>query len=419
MGVFKVKGGKKLSGSLTIQGAKNSALPILAATLLIKDKSVLHNCPDLTDVSAALKILVMLGCVCVRDDNTVIVDARDAANFEISKELMREMRSSVVFLGAMISRMGRAVITNPGGCELGPRPIDLHISSLKQLGVLVEEADDKIICTAPKGIIGSEIRLDFPSVGATENIIIAACISKGTTVIKNAAKEPEISDLADFLNRAGGKVKGAGSSVVTIEGVNRLYSTEHRVLPDRIVAATYLCAAALTGGEIRLKDCNAVNMMSLLDFFTQIGCMVKSNGKEICIRGKEIYRPTKQIITDVYPAFPTDAGPIVVPLFSKIGGVQSIKETIFQNRFRYISELNKFGANMRLEGDTAVSFGAVKLKATEVKCTDLRGGAALVLAALCCEGESIINDIHHIERGYCNMHKCLNAIGGNATISEV
>lgn len=413
MGVFKVKGGKKLSGSLKVQGAKNSALPILAATLLIKDKSVLHNCPDLTDVSAALKILIMLGCVCVRDDNTVIVDARDAANFEISKELMREMRSSVVFLGAMISRMGRAVITNPGGCELGPRPIDLHISSLKQLGVRIEEKDDKIICTAPKGIIGSEIRLDFPSVGATENIIIAACVSKGTTVIKNAAKEPEISDLADFLNRAGGRIKGAGSSVVTIEGVSRLYSTEHRVLPDRIVAATYLSAAAVTGGEVRLENCNAVNMMSVLEFFGQIGCKVKSNGNEICLYGKETYSPTKQIITDVYPAFPTDAGPIVVPVFSKISGVQSIKETIFQNRFRYINELNKLGADIRLEGNTAISHGAVKLNATEVKCTDLRGGAALVVAALCCEGESLINDVHHIERGYCNMPENLNLLGGD------
>ncbi len=415
MGVFKVKGGKKLSGSLTVQGAKNSALPILAATLLIKDKSVLHNCPDLTDASAALKILIMLGCVCVRDDNTVIVDARDAVNYEISKELMREMRSSVVFLGAMISRMGRAVISNPGGCELGPRPIDLHISALRQLGVHIEEREDRIVCTAPKGIIGSEIRLDFPSVGATENIIIAACVSKGTTVIKNAAREPEISDLADFLNRAGGRIKGAGSSVVTIEGVSRLYSTEHRVLPDRIVAATYLSAAAVTGGEVRLKSCNAANMMSVLRFFSDIGCRIKSDGNDIYLCGKEKYNPTRQIVTDVYPAFPTDAGPIVVPVFCRIDGRQSIKETIFENRFRYINELNKLGADISLKGNVAVTFGLKRLRATNVRCTDLRGGAALVVASLCCEGEAFISDIHHIERGYCNMPLCLNALGADIT----
>lgn len=415
MGVFKVKGGKKLSGSLMVQGAKNSALPILAATLLIKDKSVLHNCPDLTDTSAALKILVMLGCVCVRDDNTVIVDARDAVNFEISKELMREMRSSVVFLGAMISRMGRAVISNPGGCELGPRPIDLHISALRQLGVHIEEQEDRIVCTAPKGIIGSEITLDFPSVGATENIIIAACVSKGTTVIKNAAREPEISDLADFLNRAGGRIKGAGSSVVTIEGVGRLYSAEHRVLPDRIVAATYLSAAAVTGGEVMLKGCNAVNMMSILRFFGDIGCRIKSDGSNIYLCGKEKYNPTRQIVTDVYPAFPTDAGPIVVPVFCRIDGRQSIKETIFENRFRYINELNKLGADISFKGDVAATNGLKILKATNVRCTDLRGGAALVVAALCCEGEVLISDIHHIERGYCNMPRCLNALGADIT----
>ncbi|MEE0946298.1 MAG: UDP-N-acetylglucosamine 1-carboxyvinyltransferase [Acutalibacteraceae bacterium] len=417
MGVFKVEGGKKLSGELKVQGAKNSALPILAATLLIKEKSVLHNCPDLTDTMAALKILVTLGCVCVRDESTVIVDATELANYEISKELMREMRSSVVFLGAIVSRMGKAVITNPGGCELGPRPIDLHIAALRRLGVIIEEKDDKIICTAPKGIVGAEIDLDFPSVGATENIIIAACISKGTTVIKNAAKEPEISDLADFLNRAGGRIKGAGSSTVVIEGVGKLCSTEHTVMPDRIVAATYLSAAAITGGQINLKDCSAVNMMSIISFFSQIGCDVKSNGKDIYIKGKERYLPTSRVVTDVYPAFPTDAGPIVVPVFSRIDGMISIKETIFQNRFRYIDELNKFGAKLELKDNVATSRGISKLTAANVKCTDLRGGAALVLAALCSEGISTVSDTHHIERGYCDISGQLRILGAN--ISEV
>ncbi len=407
-----INGGQKLSGKIKIQGAKNSVLPILAATLLIKEKSIIHNCPDLTDVDAALKILMMLGCVCVRDDNTVIVDSSNAANYEICRDLMSEMRSSVVFLGAIIARMGRAIISYPGGCELGPRPIDLHLSALEKLGVKIENSDDRIICSAPRGMNGAKIQLSFPSVGATENIIIAATLSKGTTIIENAATEPEISDLADFLNAAGAKIKGAGSSKVIIEGVSRLSTVEHKVIPDRIAAATYLSAAAITGGKVLLQNNSAVNMQSVLKFFENIGCKIKVSADTVFLRGSEKYSGGCNIITDVYPAFPTDAGPIIVPLFSRICGRNIIKETIFKNRFRYIEELNKFGAQINLQGNTAECEGVRTLHSADVNCTDLRGGAALLLAALSAEGESTIGNIYHIERGYCdivNNLKCLNA----------
>lgn len=417
MTLFEVNGGKRLEGSISVQGAKNSVLPILAATLLLKDKCVIHNCPKLSDVEAALRILLTLGCVCVRDDDTVIVDARDAANYEIPDDLMREMRSSVLFLGAIVSRMGKARISAPGGCELGPRPIDLHVNSLKQLGVLANEEDGIIECRAPNGIKGATIKLDFPSVGATENIIIAASVSKGITVIEGAACEPEISDLADFLNSAGARIRGAGSSKIIIEGVKTLCSTEHRVIPDRIVAATYLSAAAITKGEIVLKGVRPDYFTSVLRVFENIGCEIFGNPQSVYLKSGNLVSRNLKIKTGVYPEFPTDSGPIIIPLLCTAQGRSSITETIFQNRFRFLNELRKFGANVALENKTAVIDGGDAFKASEVFCTDLRGGAALVLAALNADGISYINDIYHIERGYYNLPECLNSLG--ADIKEV
>lgn len=416
---FRVCGGKAIDGCLQVQGAKNSALPILAATLLIKDKSIIHNCPGLTDVEAALKILIMLGCVCVRDENTVIVDATDAANCEVSKALMQEMRSSIVFLGAVVSRIGKAVISSPGGCELGPRPIDMHLSALEQLGVKVAEEDGVLTCTAPDGIKGADITLRFPSVGATENIIITAAVSKGTTVIRNAAREPEISDLADFLNRAGAHIKGTGSDTIIIDGVSRLHSTEHRVIADRIVAATYLSAAAVTGGRIELIGCPAYNMVSVLRFFEDIGCAVKAANNRVSLKCNAPLKSSGNTVTTVYPGFPTDAGPLIVPVFTTIRGENSLSETIFENRFRYVPELNKFGADIILKGQTAFSFSENKLTAAHVSCTDLRGGAALVLAALAADGVSTVDEIHHIERGYYRLPENLQRVGADVKEIEI
>lgn len=417
MTVYEVKGGKRLEGSVNVQGAKNSVLPILAATLLIKDKCIIHNCPMLSDVEAALKILIKLGCVCIRDEDTVIVDATDAANYEIPNDLMREMRSSVLFLGAIVSRMGKAKISTPGGCELGPRPIDLHLSSLKQLGVVIKEENGYIECSTPNSINGTVISLPFPSVGATENIIIASCISGSTTVIKGAACEPEISDLADFLNSAGARIKGAGSKVVIIEGVLSLHSTEHTVIPDRIVASTFLSVAAITGGEVYLNNVRADYFSAVLRFFKNLGCTVKGNANSVYIKAENCLSRDLVVKTGVYPEFPTDAGSLIIPLLSVVKGNSKVIETIFENRFRFINELKKFSAEIDISGNTAYISGGNKLKGCNVSCTDLRGGAALVIAALNAEGITHISEIQHIERGYCELPAYLSLLG--ADIKEV
>lgn len=417
MTVYEVTGGKRLEGSIIVQGAKNSILPILAATLLIKDKCIIHNCPMLSDVEAAIRILIKLGCVCLRDEDTVIIDATDAANFEIPIDLMREMRSSVLFLGAIVSRMGKAKISTPGGCELGPRPIDLHLNSLKQLGVVIKEENGYIECSTPNSIHGADIKLPFPSVGATENIIIASCVSSSTTVINGAACEPEISDLADFLNAAGAKIKGAGSSVIVIEGVQNLHSAEHSVIPDRIVAATYLSAAAITGGEVLLNNVRADYFSAILKFFKEIGCIIKGNANSVYLKCNKLLSNNLTVKTGVYPNFPTDAGSLIIPVLAKTNGNSKVIETIFQNRFRFIEELNKFSADIKTEGNTAYIKGGCGFKPCDVACTDLRGGAALVIAALNANGVSHISEIHHIERGYCNLPECLNNLG--AGIKEV
>ncbi len=410
MTAFTVDGGRRTDGTIRVQGAKNSVLPILAATLLIHNKSVIHNCPPLGDVDAALKILVKLGCVCVNDHQSVIVDATDVANYEIPKTLMHEMRSSVLFLGAIISRMGRAVITSPGGCELGPRPIDLHLSSLKQCGVNVREEEGTLFCSAPNGLHGATIKLPFPSVGATENIMIAVAVSKGTTVIYGAAKEPEISDLADFLNAAGAKISGAGSDTVIIEGVKSLHSTEHKVIPDRIVAATYLSAAAITGGRVCLKEARPEYYLSVLKVFEQMGCTLTGKGQELTLCAREPLRGVSTLVTRAYPGFPTDAGPLLVPVLCRAEGESRITETIFENRFRFVEQLRYFGADININGRTATVIGRPLLAAT-VDCTDLRGGTALVLAALAASGRSFIREVHHIKRGYYDLPGCLSALG--------
>lgn len=418
MRILEIVGGNRLSGRIKLQGAKNSILPILSASLLIKGRSIIHNCPDITDVDAATKILVMLGCTVLRDGNTLIIDSYGATNHSVGKELMREMRSSVLFLGAIISRMGKTVLSSPGGCELGPRPIDLHIDALKKLGAVIKEEDSLLYCDATNGLTGTEINLKFASVGATENIIITACLAKGRTIIRNAATEPEISDLADFLNKAGAKIKGAGNSTVIIDGVTQLKDTEHTVIPDRIVAATYMSCCAITDGDVLIEDCRADHMVEVIRFFEKIGCYIKFENKNLHIKSNGNLLCTGEIITGVYPAFPTDAGPIAVPLFCKLKGKSSIKETIFENRFRYIDELNKFGLGIKKENNTAYVENINEFSPADVHCTDLRGGAALLIAALAARGTSTIGDIHHIERGYEKISQNLSLIGANIRESE-
>ena len=416
MSEIAVNGGKRLYGEVSVQGAKNSVLPLLAGSVLCKGECVIHNCPSLSDVETSVKILKHLGCRCEKRENTVVTDSSDMSEYSIPDCLMREMRSSVVFLGAVIGRAGKAVISSPGGCELGPRPIDLHLSSLEKMGVTVTEEHGFLNCTAENGLHGAEINLVFPSVGATENIILAAVLASGETVIHGAAKEPEISDLADFLNSAGAKISGCGSDTVRIVGVGKLGGTEHTVIPDRIVTATYMACAAVTGGEITLNEVMPPHIVSILWFFRESGCDIKINGKSITVKAPEKIKRVSTVRSLVYPGFPTDAGPIAVALMSVADGTSVIVENIFENRFRYIDELKRFGAKIKTEGKAAVIEGVGRLSAADCKATDLRGGAALIIAALCADGTSKIGEIHHIERGYENITGTLSALGADIRI---
>lgn len=408
-----INGGKKLSGEICVQGAKNSVLPVLAATVLCGGECVIHNCPELSDVETSLKILAHLGCGCKKDGDTVAVNAKDISDYSIPDTLMREMRSSVVFLGAVIGRTGKAVISSPGGCELGPRPIDLHLSSLNKMGVTVKEEHGYLNCTAENGLHGAEITLNFPSVGATENIILAAVLAEGNTVIHGAAKEPEISDLADFLNSAGARINGCGSDTVRIRGVKTLGGAEHSIIPDRIVAATYMACAAVTGGNITLKNVMPPHMASILWLFNESGCKVNINGKSINLLSPQRLLRVPTVRSLVYPGFPTDAGPIAAALLCKADGTSVFVENIFENRFRYVDELKRFGAKIKTEGKIAVIEGVTELSAADCKSTDLRGGAALVIAALAANGKSKIGEIQHIERGYEDITENLRLIGAD------
>ncbi len=408
-----INGNKKLSGKIVIQGAKNSVLPVLAGTLLCEGESVIHNCPNISDVESSVKILQALGCSCKIEGNSITVNAQGVNNYVIPDNLMREMRSSVMFLGAILGRMGKAVISSPGGCELGPRPIDLHIFALKKLGAKIHEEHGNLYCEAPNGLVGTDIHLSFPSVGATENIILAAVKAKGTTVIHNAAREPEISDLGDFLNSAGARICGCGSDTIYINGVEKIKPTEHTIIPDRIVATTYMSCAAVTGSDIVLENVMPSHMVSILSVFRESGCEINANGKTLYLKSpKKLFRvPTVRSL--VYPGFPTDAGPLIISMLSRADGTCVFVENIFENRFRYVDELNRLGSKVKVEGKIAVIEGVSSLSGANCKCTDLRGGAALITAALAAKGETKITEISHILRGYEDIVSNLQSIGAD------
>lgn len=411
-----INGNKKLSGKVSIQGAKNSVLPVLAGTLLCGSECVIHNCPNISDVDTSFKILEKLGCVCKREGESVVVDSTAVNSHVIPEDLMREMRSSVMFLGAIIGRMGKAVISSPGGCELGPRPIDLHLSALQKMGVSITEEHGFLYCDASNGLKGAEIHLGFPSVGATENIILAAATAKGTTVIHNAAREPEISDLGDFLNSAGARICGCGSDTIYINGVKRLGGTEHTIIPDRIVAATYIACAAVTGSRITVDNVMPSHMVSCLSLFRESGCDIAVSGKmlTVCAPNRLCRVPTVRSL--VYPGFPTDAGPLIIAMLSLADGTCVFVENIFENRFRYVDELNRLGTKIKTEGKIAVIEGVSSLSGAACKCTDLRGGAALVTAALAANGQTEIGDISHILRGYDDIVYNLGSLGADIKI---
>ena len=410
-----INGGRKTEGEISVHGAKNAALPLLAATVLIKDgECIIHNCPRLTDVDAALRILSHIGVRCRRDGSTVISNAAAVANFEIPVSMMREMRSSIVFLGAVLGRAGRCRMSYPGGCELGPRPIDLHLSALRSMGAVIEESHGFLDCTAPKGLFGSNISLSFPSVGATENIMLAAVTANGVTEIHNAAKEPEICDLSAFLVSCGAEISGAGTDTVLIRGVNKLHGCEYSVMPDRIAAVTYLCCAAVTGGELVLTGADISHIGAVIPVFRQMGCRVYSFGNDsIYINAPQRLRAPHTVRTMPYPGFPTDAQAPLMAVCTVADGTTVFVENIFDNRYRHVSELLRMGAQIKTEGRVAVVQGVRQLSAAELVSPDLRGGASLVIAALAAEGTSTIGGTAHIDRGYESIENALRSVGAD------
>lgn len=408
-----VHGGKTLKGEIEIQGAKNALLPILAACVIAKGENVIHNCPCLTDVSAAVKILRHIGCKVKRVNSTLYIDSTDVSCYNIPHNLMREMRSSIVFLGALLSRLKKASMTSPGGCEIGLRPIDLHLSSLEALGVEIEESYGDIVCRVKDKIRPTVISLSFPSVGATENIILACAGAEGRTIILNAAKEPEISDLAVFLNKCGCKISVEKEGTVIIDGVKEIHCAEHSVMSDRIVCLTYMCAVGAAGGDVLFKNVSTDTFMSVIPVFEKAGCKVEAQENSLRLISSGKLFPVRDIRTMPYPGFPTDAQAPVMAMLSLAKGTSVIVENIFESRFKHVSELVRMGAKIKIEGRVAIIDETDCLHGAKVTATDLRGGAALIVAALGAKGETEITGLWHIDRGYEKAEECLKKIGAD------
>ncbi len=412
MKVFQIKGGRRLYGSIRVHGAKNSVLPILAAAILGRGESVIHNCPALSDVTASIAILEHLGCKTAWEGSSLRVDAAALTRRDVPDALTREMRSSVIFLGAVLGRTGEAVMSFPGGCELGPRPIDLHLAAIRRLGAQVEERGGVLCCTG-NHMKGCEITLTIPSVGATENAMLAAAGAEGVSIINNAAREPEIVDLQNFLLAMGAKIRGAGSSVITVEGGRPLHGGEHTVMGDRIVAATYLSAVAAAGGEARIEGVDYRHLSTVTAVLAEAGCRVDSGPDAVVIRADGPLRGVRPVRTAPYPGFPTDAQAPVMAALCRGEGTSVFVENMFESRYRHVDELCRMGADIRVEGRVAVVCGVPRLHGAVVKAADLRGGAALAVAALGADGESTVTNLSHIDRGYQDLAGDLRALGAD------
>ena len=413
MSSIKVIGGGSLKGELTIQGSKNAALPIIAATVLNKGLTILKNCPKILDVFHMIKILKELGCSAEWDENTLIIDTSKLSSAKVSESSVRKMRSSILFLGSLLGRCHEVSIAYPGGCSIGKRPIDFHLDSIKRMNVSQEflgEDKDIIYCRTEK-IVGTDIFLKFPSVGATQNIILTAVLSEGVTRIFNAAREPEVLELCNFLVEAGARICGKGTAFIEIEGVKSLRDVEFTLSPDRIVTGTYMAAVAAAGGDVILQNTPVNQLDSVIRVLSKVGCDIKTGANSLRVKCYKRPLPIEVLKTQPYPGFPTDMQSQFVSLLSVARGTSIIVETIFENRFKHVEELLRMGADIKLEGRLALIKGVKMLTGAQVVARDLRGGAALIIAALAAEGTTVISGTKHIDRGYEDIEKKLSLVG--------
>ncbi len=412
-----VRGSGKLAGTVRVQGSKNSALPLLASSLLCRDITILYNCPQIRDIDCMLCIMRELGCKIIREEDKIIIDSRDLSNTDISSYYGSQMRASVILLGALLAREKQASVGIPGGCKIGARPIDIHLKGLLRLGARMTEKEDRIMLRCEK-LVGEEIVLSYPSVGATENLLMAAVLAKGRTVLYNCAMEPEIDDLAFHLIQMGAKIKGIGTNVLTIDGVEQLHGAKCCVLFDRIVAGTYLLAAMYTKGEVQLQDIyDPRRLQSVLSFLEEMGALVEVGEGEVEICAKHTFGGI-HIDTRPYPGIPTDLQSVFLVLATNATEQSFIYENIFESRFRVTDELKKMGADITVCDNKAIVNPAGRLHGARVEATDLRGGAALVIAGLQAEGETEIEQISYIQRGYEDIVEDLRALGANIVYKD-
>lgn len=412
MAHFFIEGGRPLFGNVRIQGAKNAALPILAATVLTEGIHEIHNVPQLSDIEGMSRILGALGVKVTRDGNTVRLDTTMIHSSYIPEKLMQQMRSSIFLMGPLLARLKEVCVTHPGGCAIGKRPIDLHLEGLRLLGAEVVEKDGMIQCSA-KRLTGRRICFDLPSVGATENVMMAAVRAEGVTVIKNAAREPEIVDLQAFLNQMGAKIDGAGTSEIVIHGVRHLTPASHHIIPDRIVTGTLAAAAVATGGEVTLTHTVPDHLTRVLDLLRQAGAIVEREKDVLKVSGTRLLQGVGRIVTAPYPGFPTDMQPQMMAVLASAEGTSTMEERIFDGRLNHVQELNRMGAALTVDRQEVHIHGVPGLEGADVQATDLRAGAALVIAGLSAAGTTRVSGVEHIERGYEQLDHILRQLGGN------
>ncbi len=411
MAKYIIKGSNKLEGKVKISGSKNAALPIIAASILNAGKTTLYNVPNIHDTQMMFEILKNLGGKVEKKNNKIIIDTSKIKKYEIPEDLMRQMRSSVILAGSLIGKYQKAIFSYPGGCDIGTRPIDLHLKGFEKLGINITKNYGNISCICDK-IVGEKIDLDFPSVGATENIMLASCLGEGTTQINNAAREPEIIDLQNFLNKMGAKIQGAGSNKIQIEGVKKLNDVSYNIMPDRIETGTFLCAAAMSQGNIIIENTNINHITPIISKLEEANCKLKLEKDKIELKAPKKLKAL-EIRTMPYPGFPTDMQSIFVSMLTIAKGTSIIVENIFESRYKFTQELIRMGAKITIEGKSAIVKGTRKLYGANVSATDLRGGAALVLAGIVAKGETTIENIEYILRGYENLNKKLENLGVN------